>query len=138
MADETVDCCRFSTLTCGVCRFPVASQQAWLWADQIVAGEHLASLSSLEGQVGDLSDELRACQGQPPASWTISHERCAPDTSGIFDIPLPGDHREFLKFAADVLAMPWVRGTDLKDLLREAATATERFASARSSSAPSI
>ena len=98
------------TLTCGVCKFAVQPDQAWLWTDQLAARDNLVA-----------RDDLSFRHNRTPsATWHIGHERCTPDGFGTYDVRLPGSHQELLAWTADMLPRPWVAGTDITAFLAEA------------------
>ena len=110
-------------LTCGVCKFAVQPDQAWLWTDQLGARDYLVARDDAKAR-DDVS--FRHSLG-PSATWHIGHERCAPDEFGTYDVRLPGSHQELLAWAADTLLRPWVAGSDLIDFLAEAGAGSGRF-----------
>jgi len=115
----------FGQLRCGICSFPVQPEDAWLWVNI------QSALAFLDHENKDHTAESYLEQRPPRSYWALGHNECGPDQGALHDVRLPTSHRELLAWTADLLNNRWVHGTDLEDLLREAANQTGRFTNSK-------
>jgi hypothetical protein len=114
----------FSYLRCSVCDDTVPIDDASMWVDVQQAFQYLSKFKDPQTPNHEYIEKLL---NHRPASWSVGHDACQPEAGAPYQASVPQTHGAFLSWIADLIQFRWVNGTDLRDLLTEAAACSGRF-----------